>query len=62
MNPDISTLTFCPQSDCFAVAEVYERFVLDSTDGPVEMVRVRCVDRHDFMMPLDKLCNTTEEE
>jgi hypothetical protein len=26
-----------------------------STDGPIELVRVRCVRRHWFLMPADRL-------
>jgi hypothetical protein len=34
-------LTTCPE--CGARAEVIKRFVLSSTDGPVEHVKTRCV-------------------
>jgi hypothetical protein len=49
-------LTNCP--DCGAPAEITRRVVLESTDGPVEHVGVRCVQRHIFLMPtflLDRL-------
>lgn len=36
----------CPR--CGSPAEVADRFVLASTDGPVEVLRVRCVLRHWF--------------
>lgn len=42
-------LTLCPE--CGLPAEVESRAVLESTDGPVEHVAVRCVDRHWFLMP-----------
>lgn len=49
-------LTSCPE--CGATAEITRRDVLESTDGPVEHVGVRCVQRHIFLMPtflLDRL-------
>ena len=41
-------LTHCP--DCGRPAEVVDRFVLPSTDGPVEHVKTRCVSGHWFFM------------
>lgn len=46
-------LTSCPE--CGAVAEVTWRFAEESTDGPVEHVRLRCVWRHTFMGPAASL-------
>lgn len=43
----------CPQ--CGAPAEVTDRFVLASTDGPVELVKVHCVLRHWFTVLLTDL-------
>lgn len=43
----------CPE--CSMVATVQRRGYLDSTDGPVEHVRVTCVNRHWFLMPADML-------
>ncbi|HET6967475.1 MAG TPA: hypothetical protein VFI44_04310 [Ornithinibacter sp.] len=43
-------LTRCPE--CGLVAEVVGRDVWPSTDGPVEHVHVRCVDRHRFLLPV----------
>jgi hypothetical protein len=40
--------TTCP--DCGAPAEVTDRFALESTDGPMEHVRVVCVRRHWFLL------------
>jgi hypothetical protein len=42
--------TTCPE--CGQVAEVEWRAVLESTDGPVEHARVRCVQKHWFLLPL----------
>lgn len=46
-------LSSCPQ--CGAPAEVLDRFVLESTDGPVEHVTVSCIDRHRFTMLTEHL-------
>jgi|1186.fasta_scaffold23031_2 hypothetical protein len=43
----------CPQ--CAAPAEVVSEGRLGSTGGPVELVRVRCLERHWFLMPEDQL-------
>lgn len=45
--------TQCPE--CGLVAEVVARDVWDSTDGPVEHIHVRCVDRHRFVLPVEVL-------
>jgi hypothetical protein len=42
-------LVVCPE--CAAPAEVVDRYVLASTDGPVEHVKVQCLDRHWFVLP-----------
>jgi hypothetical protein len=41
----------CPESRCPVVAEVVDRTVLESTDGPVEHVRIECVRGHTFFCP-----------
>ena len=45
--------TQCPQ--CGLLAEVVDRDVWPSTDGPVEHVHVRCVARHRFVLPVASL-------
>jgi hypothetical protein len=42
-------ITGCPH--CDATAEVVHRGTLASTRGPVDMLQVRCVNRHWFLMP-----------
>jgi hypothetical protein len=42
-------LVVCPQ--CAAPAEVEWSDAVDSTDGPVEVVKIRCLHRHGFLMP-----------
>ncbi len=51
-GPVLDTTT-CP--GCGAVAEVTERLVLESTEGPVEHARVVCVARHWFLLPAASL-------
>ena len=46
-------LITCPE--CGHLAEVEWRDVLDSTDGPVEHARIRCIQRHWFLMPVERL-------
>jgi hypothetical protein len=46
-------MTNCPE--CGHPAEVFDRHVLESTDGPVEHARVRCVQRHHFFLPVSRL-------
>jgi hypothetical protein len=46
-------MTSCPE--CGHLAEVEWRAVLDSTDGPVEHARIRCVQRHWFLLPVARL-------
>jgi len=41
----------CPEPECQAVAMVAERYTLESTAGPVQMVRVGCVIGHRFNCP-----------
>lgn len=45
--------TNCPE--CGTLAEVEWRAVLESTDGPIEHVKIRCVQRHWFLLPTASL-------
>lgn len=45
-------LTSCPH--CGAPAETTDEGHVDSTDGPVPVVRVRCVRRHWFLLVADE--------
>jgi hypothetical protein len=47
------TLLQCPDPNCDAVAELVDRTALQSTDGPIEHVKVQCVRGHNFFMPAD---------
>lgn len=46
-------MTTCPV--CGGPAEVQWRAVLDSTDGPVEHVKIACAARHRFLLPTSDL-------
>jgi hypothetical protein len=48
-------LTVCPDRECQLLAEIVDRFVLASTDGPVEHARVECLGRHIFTVPVSRL-------
>jgi hypothetical protein len=45
----------CPDPACLAPAEVVDRFVLASTDGPVEHAKTRCLNGHGFTPRVDSL-------
>jgi hypothetical protein len=47
--------TTCPEEGCGVPAEVVDRRVLDSTDGPVEHIDLVCILGHRFFMPVDML-------
>lgn len=54
-------LAVCPE--CKAPAELRDRQVLDSTMGPVEHARVRCITgRHLYLMPTGYLAAATLDE
>ncbi len=48
MTP-IAEYVGCPE--CGAPAEIVDRFVLDSTDGPFEHLKLRCVTGRRFTVP-----------
>ena len=48
-------LTVCPEPRCSSPAEIYDRSALRSTDGPIEHVRIRCLNRHHFLLPAERL-------
>lgn len=47
----------CP--DCGAPAEIVDRFVLNSTDGPLEHLKLWCVMGHWFTVLTENLPATT---
>ena len=48
-------ITTCPE--CGAAAEVIDRMALESTDGPMEHLKIQCVRRHWFIMPTAMLAD-----
>jgi hypothetical protein len=46
-------MTWCPE--CGAVADVQWRDVVESTDGPVEIAKIVCADRHWLLLPVASL-------
>ena len=56
----LGELTACPE--CSAPAEVTEIVILGSTDGPVDHARVRCVRRHWFFLPAERLARAEATE
>jgi DNA-directed RNA polymerase specialized sigma24 family protein len=49
VKESVMQLTSCP--GCAGPAEIVDRHVLESTDGPIEHVQVRCVERHHYFLP-----------
>lgn len=47
--------TGCPEPGCGLPAEILDRAVLESTDGPIEHARIACVGGHGFLMPVEML-------
>jgi hypothetical protein len=50
----------CPE--CAAPAEVVDRFLLESTDGPLEHAIVTCTERHRFTVLVQRFATRTPEE
>lgn len=48
-------LTQCPDPACDAPAEVLDRYALSSTDGGIEHIKVRCLHRHWYLLPVSAL-------
>ena len=45
----------CPKPGCMVPAGVVGRFVLASTDGPVEHVKTSCLEGHGFTVQVETL-------
>jgi hypothetical protein len=48
-------LIVCPEPTCAAIAEIIDRFAVQSTDGPREMARTHCLHRHIFLLPVERI-------
>lgn len=45
----------CPEEGCGMIAYIAERYVLESTDGPIEHARLGCVAGHRLNTPVYRL-------
>lgn len=54
-TPENTTLDLVGCPECAAPAEIIDRFVLESTDGPIEHAIVACAVRHRFTMLTERL-------
>jgi hypothetical protein len=45
----------CPE--CAAPAEIVDRFVLESTDGPIEHAIVTCTERHRLTVLVERMAS-----
>ena len=45
----------CPDPECAAPAYIEDRWSVESTDGPLEMVKVRCVVGCWYTLPADDI-------
>ncbi len=54
-EPAVSGLDLHACPECGSFAEVEWRAAVDSTDGPVEMAKIRCLHRHSFLLPVENL-------
>ncbi len=50
----------CPDPQCAAPAHIEDRWTLDSTDGPVDVVKVRCSAGCWYTVQAEDLSPTTE--
>jgi len=48
-------LTVCPEQGCSSAAQIFDRSAWESTDGPIEHVRIRCLNQHHFLLPVAML-------
>ena len=53
-------MTSCPE--CGEPAEIVDRHVLESTDGPIEHATVLCADRHRFTVLVERLVSPRVQE
>ena len=57
MDPVSLTLVVCPE--CGATAEIEWRSTEYSTRGPVVLVKIRCLNRHWFLLPFEGLATAS---
>lgn len=52
-----SSMVCCPTCDLPAIVE--DRFALPSTNGPVEHLRILCINRHTYLLLADHIGQVT---
>jgi hypothetical protein len=58
LEPQLTTYArarTCPDPECAAPAYIEDRWSLESTDGPIEMVKVRCAAGCWYTLPADRV-------
>ncbi|MTD16066.1 hypothetical protein GIS00_19190 [Nakamurella sp. YIM 132087] len=55
LGQDEATLRLVACPECSAPAEIVDSSRIGSTGGPMEVVRVRCVVAHQFLMAAERL-------
>lgn len=55
----MSTQTFTTCPACGRIADIRDRFVLSSTDGPIEHLKMTCLLGHHFVLPTADLDRTS---
>lgn len=48
-------IVVCAEPGCGTTAEIVDRWVLESTDGPIEHARTRCLDGHVLTSQTERL-------
>ena len=62
LNDDNTALDLVGCPACAAPAEVVERYVLPSTDGPIEHATVLCSERHRLTVLVERLATPRTPE
>jgi hypothetical protein len=57
-HADSVRIEACPE--CGLAAEIVDQTVVASTAGPIDIIHLVCVQRHWFLMPLDRLTTPPE--
>lgn len=49
------TIALCPDTACAAPAEISHHVTVESTDGPLAMVRAQCANGHRYLLPAEQV-------
>lgn len=55
IKPVVTSLDLVSCPECKVVARIEWRDRVDSTDGPLEIAKIRCLQGHWFLMPMEEL-------